>query len=114
MADPSSSYSCIRSSRGLVLTCVSSFPSPLTCRKVHTSEQAAKEHAARLESLLENVDNWERWKGREGSVKRRSPWRPTWVFPSMLGETGADERQEDENAGEGVAEPQGAGQALPE
>ena len=66
----------------LVLTCISDFPSPETCGKVHASEQAASNHAERLEALrLKRA----RGKKVENPNIYRSSWRLSWVSPSYLG-----------------------------
>ena len=86
-------YDDLRKRLGLQLTCASAFPGPsVNCGKAHASEEAAWNHSRRLEALRmegKAVDGRKAKKGFESSVLERSPFRPAWVNPAMLGDSGA-------------------------
>lgn len=93
-------YDKLRKRLGLKLTCASAFPGPaITCGKIHATEGAAWNHSRRLEDLRmegKGVDGRKARKEFRSSVIERSPFRPAWVNPAMLGNEAMTEEPSDD------------------
>ena len=87
-------YGDLRKRLGLKLTCASAFPGPtVTCGKIHASEEAGRNHSHRLEALRmegRDMDGRRPKKAYRSWMLERSPFRPEWVSPAMLGGSGVD------------------------